>query len=164
MPKRRQKYVIILTNCDCCSDTIARPRSSVNRYMFGPRCMCGQILGPMQWMTDGEFMADSELSAVETYRKHQKQQRMATTDGTMIWKGKGKRVLAIVDGQEEYIFAKTFLEYEDAVTSVYYRDRNVFMHKAVIEQRQKQQEKKGDKKERHNIRPRKSAPIDEDSG
>ncbi len=66
----KKNYTIILTNCDCASDVIARIST---HWIFGPRCPgCGKILGPIEWMTDlryGKIKANGELEAIRLYWK-----------------------------------------------------------------------------------------------
>ena len=65
-----RSYTIVLTNCDCCSDTIARTST---KWIFGPRCPgCKKILGFMEWQEDlrfGKIRATGELEALSIYFK-----------------------------------------------------------------------------------------------
>jgi len=66
------KYYVILTNCDCCSDTIARRVEQFHKWISGPRCPgCQKILGCMQWRLACEevFIAKSEIEALQKYRE-----------------------------------------------------------------------------------------------
>ena len=60
-------YAIVLVNCDCASDTIARRWPT--RWMMGPRCPgCQRILGPMQYRVEATVHALDEMDAVRRYR------------------------------------------------------------------------------------------------
>ncbi len=70
MRKNLKTYNIILTNCDCSSDIIARLPIT---YIYGPKCnSCGKILGPMQWSIIGKSKGIGEHSALENYKKKEK--------------------------------------------------------------------------------------------
>jgi hypothetical protein len=61
----KRTYTIILTNCDCCSDVIARTST---RWTYGPRCSgCHKTLGQMSWRTDGTVRARGDLEACRIY-------------------------------------------------------------------------------------------------
>ena len=65
------QYYIILTNCDCCSDTIAKAPSQVKEWVYGPRCPgCNKILGIMQWQlaNENKYYAKSQTDALQQYR------------------------------------------------------------------------------------------------
>jgi len=65
--KKKRKYHIIHTNCDCAAGTIAR---TTTRWMYGPRCpSCGTILGPMSWSVLDEVMANGQFEAMLLYRE-----------------------------------------------------------------------------------------------
>lgn len=70
-------FVVIHTNCDCCSDTIYRYPT---RYVFGPRCPgCGKILGCMQWSIIDRVKALSHFDAGRVFRakrRKNKKERM----------------------------------------------------------------------------------------
>ena len=71
------RYYIILTNCDCASNIIAKPSEQYHKWIFGPRCPgCHKILGWMQWRLACEetFIADGELGALRKYREGKKKE------------------------------------------------------------------------------------------
>ncbi len=71
MNKRKRPFIIIDTNCDCSSDTIARHPT---RYMWGPRCPnCNKILGLMEWDDVDKVMAFTAWEALEIYRLERKE-------------------------------------------------------------------------------------------
>ena len=66
-----KKYFIISTNCDCCSDIVARTENQINRWVYGPLCPgCNKILGLMQWgfATTTALIANDEMAALQQYR------------------------------------------------------------------------------------------------
>ena len=68
--EKKYTYVIISTNCDCCSDTIARHPTT---YLFGPRCpWCKKILGCMQWMVVDKVRAVGDFEALRLYYEKRK--------------------------------------------------------------------------------------------
>ena len=65
--RKKRTYIIIDTNCDCCSDRIARLPT---RYVWGPRCpSCRKILGMMEWRSIAKVRARSEWEALAIYRQ-----------------------------------------------------------------------------------------------
>lgn len=67
MKKKRRTFVIISTNCDCCSDIIVRYPT---RYLWGPRCPhCGKVLGWMQWFEVATVRAINQWEAEKEYRQ-----------------------------------------------------------------------------------------------
>ena len=68
----KRSYYIVLINCDCASDVIARRTDQFCKYLFGPRCPgCQKILGWMQWRLACEkvFRAEGEMEALQKYRE-----------------------------------------------------------------------------------------------
>ena len=69
--RKLRAYTIILTNCDCCSDTIA---VTTRRWLVGPRCPgCRKILGSMSWRDVGTVRARDDLEAVRIYLKQRRE-------------------------------------------------------------------------------------------
>ncbi|KKM94054.1 hypothetical protein LCGC14_1202140 [marine sediment metagenome] len=67
-----KQYNIILTNCDCCSDVIARTTIQVKKWFYGPRCPgYNKILGLMQWQSANKikYYAISQFDALQQYKK-----------------------------------------------------------------------------------------------
>jgi len=66
-------YTIILTNCDCASNVIARTST---KWIYGPRCPgCKKILGFMEWQEDrrfGKIRANRDLEAIRIYWKNRR--------------------------------------------------------------------------------------------
>ena len=62
-----RSYTIISTNCDCCSDYVAK---SSLRWKFGPTCpSCRRVLGPMQWSDVATIRATSPDEALMKYKQ-----------------------------------------------------------------------------------------------
>jgi hypothetical protein len=62
---KKKTFNIISTNCDCCSDTIARYPTN---YLYGPRCpWCNKILGCMQWRVEDKVRATGQREALQIY-------------------------------------------------------------------------------------------------
>jgi len=75
------KYIIVHTNCDCCSDKYPRLLSDIDHLQQGPRCNeCHKILGGMQWQTfpDEVFDAKNVQDAWEQYQKFLKEKYETT--------------------------------------------------------------------------------------
>ena len=66
--KKNKKYLIIRTaGCNKChtSNTIARLKGT--RWIYGPKCPCGNQLGPMEWSVLGEAYGIHQYNALRNW-------------------------------------------------------------------------------------------------
>ena len=66
-----REYEIIIMNCDCSSNVIARLKGTHKTWKIGPRCrFCGTILKRSQYdIADNTFEAEGPNEALEKYSK-----------------------------------------------------------------------------------------------